>query len=229
MSLPRIEFNKIYNDAKSIIFTENDSYIETYPEFIKYFEMIDVGEINEHNLIIGSHFVYGWMPTIIRLDLTEKDKAIFLLNAVKSGHILKENELNILKNVINNSLVGLSKLLHFINPIDYAIWDSRIFKYITKKKSTYGINNPKLYLDYLSEIKRLSEHEYYYKLESLISRNFEYEIHPSRVLEVTMFETERNKSIKNNNKYMVEIDPDKLDSEETENHLKQIDNNGIND
>lgn len=166
MKLPQIEFKKLHKDAKNIIFTENDSYIETYPEFIKYFEKIEAGKINEHNLIVASHFVYGWMPTIIRLDLKEKDKAIFLLNAVKSGHILKENELKILKNVVNNSLVGLSKLLHFINPIDYAIWDSRIFKYITNKKSLYGIDNPKLYLNYLSEIKRLSEHENFIEVSS---------------------------------------------------------------
>jgi hypothetical protein len=164
------------------------------------------------------------MPTIIRLDLKEKDKALFLLNAVKSGHILDENELKILKNVVNNSLVGLSKLLHFINPRDYAIWDSRIFKYITNKKSLYGINNTKLYLDYLSEIKRLSEHEDFYKIQSLISKNFEYEIHATRVLEITMFEMARNKSNKGKNKYLVEIDPDKLESEETKNHLEQIDN-----
>ncbi|HRL70351.1 MAG TPA: hypothetical protein PLT79_01470, partial [Flavobacterium sp.] len=42
--------------------------------------------------------------------------------------------LEIVKKCINNSLVRISKLLHFINPSIYAIWVSRIFRYITRKK-----------------------------------------------------------------------------------------------
>lgn len=111
--MKNLNFETILKDAEKFILTENDSYIQTYTEFIKYFDKINAGDINEHNLVIASHFVYGWMPTIIHLNLEQKDKVLFLLNAVKSGHILTENEIGILKKSINNSLVGLSKLLHF--------------------------------------------------------------------------------------------------------------------
>ena len=191
--MKNLNIETILKDAEKFTLAENDSYIQTYPEFLKYFEKINAGEINEHNLIIASHFVYGWMPTIIHLDLEFKDKVLFLLNAVKSGYILDVNELEILKKTINNSLVGLSKLLHFINPRDYAIWDSRIFRYLTEKKSSSGIDRPLLYLDYLSGIKNISENKDYGKLHELISRNFDYEIYPTRVIEITMFETDRNK------------------------------------
>lgn len=190
--LKNLNFETILRDAEKFTLTENDSYIETYPEFLKYFEKINAGEINEHNLIIASHFVYGWMPTIIHLNLEQKDKVLFLLNAVKNGQILDVTELEILKTTINNSLVGLSKLLHFINPKEYAIWDSRIFRYLTEKKSSYGIDRPQLYLDYLEGIKEISKHNDYGKLHELISRNFEYEIHPTRAIEITMFESDRN-------------------------------------
>tara|TARA_R110002096_G_scaffold394203_1_gene589480 strand:- start:1366 stop:1971 length:606 start_codon:yes stop_codon:yes gene_type:complete len=195
--LKNLNFETILKDAEKFTLTENDSYIQTYPEFLNYFRNIDAGDINEHNLIIASHFVYGWMPTIIHLNLEQKGKVLFLLNAVKSGHILDTTELEILKFSINNSLVGLSKLLHFINPKDYAIWDSRIFRYLTEKKSSYGIDKPKLYLDYLSGIKNIAENEKYEKLHLLISRNFDYEIYPTRVIEITMFETDRNRINKN--------------------------------
>lgn len=92
-------------------------------------------------------------------------------------------------------MVGLSKLLHFINPIEYAIWDSRIFRYLTEKKSSYGIDKPELYLDYLSGIKKIAKNKEYGKLHHLISRNFDYEINPTRVIEITMFETDRNRQI----------------------------------
>jgi hypothetical protein len=194
--LKNLNFETIFKDAEKFKRTENDSYIQTYTEFIKYFDKINAGEINEHNLVIASHFVYGWMPTIIHLNLEQKDKVLFLLNAVKSGHILTVNELEILKKSINNSLVGLSKLLHFINPRDYAIWDSRIFRYLTEKKSSYGIDRPQLYLDYLNGIKNIAENKDYGKLHDLISRNFEYDIYPTRTIEITMFETDRNRQIR---------------------------------
>ncbi|MCG1036874.1 hypothetical protein [Polaribacter sargassicola] len=191
--MKNLNFETIFKDAEKFIRTENDSYIQTYTEFIKYFDKINTGEINEHNLVIASHFVYGWMPTIIHLDLEQKDKVLFLLNAVKSGHILTVKELEILKKSINNSLVGVSKLLHFINPRDYAIWDSRIYRYLTEKKSSYGIDKPQLYLDFLNGIKNIAENKDYRKLHDLISRNFDYDIYPTRVIEITMFETDRNR------------------------------------
>lgn len=189
--LKNLNFETILKDAEKFILTENDSYIQTYPEFLKYFENID--HIEEHHLIIASHFVYGWMPTIIQLNLEQKDKVLFLLNAAKNGHILDKSELEILKQSINNSLVGLSKLLHFINPRDYAIWDSRIFRYMTEKKSNYGIDKPESYLEYLNGLKSISKHKDYGKLHDIIARNFNYEIHPNRAIEITMFETDRSR------------------------------------
>ncbi len=189
--MKNINFESLLNDAKNIIFTENDSYIKTYPEFIRYFENIAPGDINEHNLVIASHFIYGWMPTILHLDLSQKGEVIFYLNAVKSGVVLSISELKILKNAINNSLVGLSKLLHFINPRDYAIWDSHILRYLTKKKGIYGIDKPELYLEYLTTIKNLSRHENYRELYNFIYSYLQYEVNPTRVIELTMFEIGR--------------------------------------
>lgn len=192
-NLKNLNFETIFKDAEKFILTENDSYIHTYPEFLNYFEVIKAGEINEHNLVIASHFVYGWMPTIIHLNLDEKEKVLSLLNAVKGRYILTISELEILKKAINNSLVGLSKLLHFINPRDYAIWDSRVFRYLTEKKSSYGIDKPKLYLDYLNGIKNIAENKDYGQLHDLISRNFDYEIYPTRAIEITLFEADRKR------------------------------------
>jgi hypothetical protein len=32
----------------------------------------------------ASHFVYGWMPTILNLDLSKKEQVLGLLNKVKN-------------------------------------------------------------------------------------------------------------------------------------------------
>ena len=191
MKLKNLNYETLKRDAENFIFTENDSYFETYPEFLEYFKNIE--EIKKHHLIISSHFVYGWMPTIIHIDTRNIDKVLFLLNAAKYGHVLTVEEFKICKNCVNNSLVGLSKLLHFINPREYAIWDSRIFRYLTENKSTYGIDNPIIYLDYLQGINNISEHKDYRKLHTLIERYFNYQIEPMRAIEIIMFETDRKR------------------------------------
>ena len=198
MKLKNLKFENIKKDAESFTITENDSYIETYPEFLKYFKNIEM--IEKHHLIISSHFTYGWMPTIIYLDTEQIDKVLFLLSAVKAGHLLDKNEINIVKNCINNSLVGTSKLLHFIKPENYPIWDSRIFRYLTEKKSDYGIGNPEYYLEYMNGVKLISENMNYETIHNLISRYFDYPLYPTRVIEIIMFETDRKNQYKLKNK-----------------------------
>ena len=124
--MKNLSFENLKKDVETFILTENDSYVDSYSEFINYFKNIDW--IEKHNLVIASHFVYGWMPTIIQLDTKNVDEVLSALNAVKAGHSVTESQLEIIKKCINNSMVGTSKLLHFINPNLYAIWDSRIFR-----------------------------------------------------------------------------------------------------
>lgn len=195
MNLTNLTFEKLKWHAEHFSVLANDSYIEAYPEFLKYFDSLD--KIEKHHLIIASHFVYGWMPTIIHLDIKEIDRVLPLLNAAKSGHILELEELEILKRCINNSMVGLSKLLHFINPTHYAIWDSRIFTYITEKKSQYGIAKAKNYLAYLKKLTKIENHEDYLKLHQLVQKHFKYPISPKRAIEILMFESDRNKKMRN--------------------------------
>jgi len=166
---------------------DNNSYIDSYTEFIKYFQQIN--KIEKHHLIISSHFVYGWMPTIISLNQDNLHEVLRLLNQVKQGHLLTANELALLKNCINNSMVGLSKLLHFIRPDIYAIWDSRIFKFLTGKKSTYGINKPTAYLKYLQDLKNITDQKEFDKFFQEIQKSFQYPISKFRAIEIVMFQS----------------------------------------
>jgi len=208
MDFKKLTFERLLDNAEQFWIFANDSYVETYPEFLKYFESLNL--IEKHHLIISSHFVYGWMPTIIYIDTKEIDKVLFLLNAVKSGHDLKLNELETLKFCINNSMVGLSKLLHFINPRDYAIWDSRILRYITGKKSQYGIDKPENYLAYLVKMKEIINNKGYSNLHHLIERHFDYSITPMRAVEILMFETDKKGA---NGKVNKSILADRMESE----------------
>jgi len=190
--LKNLSFEKLKKQAENFKVEKNDSessYIKTYPEFINYFK--DLKEITEHNLIISSHFVYGWMPTIINLRLENKDRVLQLLNQVKKGHLLIESELEEIKKAINNSMVGLSKLLHFINPEIYAIWDSRIYRYLTENKTAYGIGKINLYLEYIEGLKKIASSDGFNEFYNKISNVVGYKISSNRAIELVMFEADK--------------------------------------
>ncbi len=76
------------------------------------------------------HMVYGWMPTMLRtIEPHTPDQRIQLLThlqKVKTGGLLTKDELADVKRFANRSVVGASKLLHVLNPLNYVIWDSRV-------------------------------------------------------------------------------------------------------
>ena len=184
-----LNINKLNIEIESFEFTGENSYLDSYKEFITYFRNIE--KITIHQLYISSHFVYGWMPTIIRLRIADEKRTIKLLNKVRSNQILSIEELEFLKICINNSMVGLSKLLHFINPIQYPIWDSRVFRYLTKKKSQYGISKASNYLEYVSLIEKISQAEMYQNIHDKIESKIKYEVTPARAIELVMFEADK--------------------------------------
>lgn len=188
-AIENLTLERLFEDAMYLNLDKSNSYIQSYPVFLNFFKGIE--NIEKEHLVISAHFVYGWMPTIIHLELEDLKKILEILNKVKCGEYVDKNEIEILKTSINNSMVGLSKLLHFINPEDYAIWDSRIFRYITKKKSTYGIDRPDYYLAYLDKLRSISSLESYQELHSLISNHFDYPLTPMRAIEVMMFESDK--------------------------------------
>lgn len=195
MNFKNLTIENLKRDAKNITFNKNDSYIIAYPEFIKYFETNS--PIEKHHLIIGGHFVYGWMPTILKLKLDNIDKVLELLNEVKNGKVLNKDELETLKTCINNSMVGLSKLLHFINPENYAIWDRRILKYCTGKSSQYGIDKPINYIAYIDKLHEIRTEQNFKDLHQSIQKHFiplGYEVTAMRAIEIVMFQTSKRKS-----------------------------------
>ena len=166
---------------------EENSYVNSYQEFIEYFR--NVLKIEKHHLVISSHFVYGWMPTILKLKLTHLDKVLQLLNKVQTDEILKPKELEILRSSINNSLVGTSKLLHFINPEIYPIWDSKIFKYWSGNKTTYGIQKPENYLEFTKEIGKTVQHPDFHEIHKRIENLLKYSVSSVRALELLIFQS----------------------------------------
>lgn len=181
-----VDIKRLLKDENTIdIFKDRSDFI-SYPEFLKYFR--DIKKITKHNVVIGINFTYGWMPTIFDFRSSDIDLVIDILNRAKQGQIPNENELDILKKCFNNSLVGTSKILHFINPDVFAIWDSRVFRYLTNKEPHQNrIDNYKSYLDYLEFCKYLTDKPEYITIHNYIINKVGYGMTKLRTVELIMY------------------------------------------
>ena len=150
---------------------DDTKYFNSYFEFLKYFD--DINIIDYHSLVISSYFTYGWMPTILKnFDMNnDVNKAIDVFNKVKNDIDINDKELYILIKCINNSIVGTSKLLHFINPNNYPIYDSRIKNYFKNNDLLKSIWKP----TYQNKDKDVTQYQTYRKICLEILNNDRYD------------------------------------------------------
>ena len=170
------------------------SYYISYSEFLEHFKHIS--EFKKHDVIIGIHLIYGWMPTICHLKSKAFDEAAEILSKVKKDNqlLLVEGELNILKDLFNNSIVGTSKLLHFISPETYSIWDSKVCHYLGLPAN--AVNNSSVYLGYIEACRHIigecqDEINHVKKVMKEFDPYINYEISDMRAIELVMFTSEK--------------------------------------
>lgn len=185
--MKRISIEQIARAERAVKLQSGDSFLISYPEFIAYFASLET--ITVHSLIIGAHFVYGWMPTILELKNPGEKLAVAvdILNEVKLGKLVGENELERLRDLINNSLVGTSKLLHFISPNVYAIWDSHTYKFINGRVSYNRMTSPENYLAYLANCREIIQDERFKEIHNSMNAKVGYRVTPYRAVELIMY------------------------------------------
>ena len=190
----KVSFKQLSKSASKIDRQKEQSYLLSYREFISYFSGLET--IERNNFIIATHFVYGWMPTILHLGSISEEitlEALYphlleALNKVKNDIEISDTDLNLLIRVVNNSLVGVSKLLHFVNPKSYAIWDSRVYKYIYgKRPHNYQICDTEKYKCYLDNCLEISNHVKFLDFHNDINEKIGYEVSAFRAIEWVMY------------------------------------------
>ncbi len=132
---------------------DGDPYCLAYQSIMTFFD--NVKEFDWDNAVIGLHIVYGWMPTIPKLEksfglgIEQRSAVIAVLNCVRAGNKVDHEAIKIVKAFTNNSVVGASKLLHFINPKTCPIWDSRVATvFHGKRLYAQALNKPETWLQY---------------------------------------------------------------------------------
>jgi hypothetical protein len=180
----------VFELEKTSSVNQKDSYIISYPYLIAFFE--EKEEIKAADLVCGAHMVYGWMPTILELYTGKGnlnlDQAAALLTGVKRGSVIADSDLKELSKLINNSLVGASKLLHFVSPSNFPIWDSKVFMFVfNTRPHTYRVNNIENYRKYIDTLSSLREDPRFESLHSSMNQKIGYQVSPYRALELVMY------------------------------------------
>lgn len=162
------------------------TYLKSYPEFIKYFK--NVAKIEYHHLIIGANFTYGWMPTILVFKNNHSERIINKLNQLRNEkYTIVENDVQEIREFLNNSVSGTTKLIHFIQPNKYPILDRNIYDLLGNSSSP----NAKNYIDFVGNcqkiIKEPSFRGIHKRISGLIHKHFKYDITTCRSLELLIF------------------------------------------
>lgn len=167
----------------------DDSYVMSYQHLLSYFakDSFDAADV-----VRGAHMAYGWMPTILELypgaPNLGLDQAADLLTQARRSGTLSNKELTALACLVNNSLVGVSKLLHFAAPTHFAIWDSRVYAFVFEEKPhNYRLNQVEKYRHYLNRLAELQSHPRFDSFHRSVNAKVGYEVTKLRALELVMF------------------------------------------
>ena len=107
---------------------ENHDEVEWYQYSYKIYVSHNLDSIDDFWKVVA--FAYSWMPTIPTIYYKKikgkEDRLFSELRKLKQGKGDIPWLFNTLTPIINNSVVGTSKVLHFIAPDSVPIYDSRV-------------------------------------------------------------------------------------------------------
>ena len=132
------------------------SYLRTYPILLRL--AATEREHSEGHFLQLACAVYGWMPRVVRIDSDRLPDAVAAFENAKRmrGFTGDESVIRAISECLY-SVVGASKLLHFVKPDVFPIWDSKVQRNWHRwvEPSQNFMSKPKNYITYASEVHQL--------------------------------------------------------------------------
>ena len=159
-------------------------YIKSYPYLLKATKLLHQ-ELGADSIIAISHIAYGWMPTILTYHFSKHDGNILdEAQSVKSFEEARTMIGKIASSPVNDSWIGLSKVLHFTNPEFFPIWD-------TKVAGLFGASNQmkkrQNYIDYISFVESQLERKIVLDVQKEFEAQAGYKVSKARACEFILF------------------------------------------
>lgn len=134
-------------------------YIRSYPLLLKSTKTL-YEELGDAAVPAIAHLAYGWMPTIPKnLNFCKKSsKRVLEALDICSTENSVQYILDWTTPPINNSWVGSSKVLHFINPEAFPIWDSKVAGHFNVNGSSVT-KSAECYAQYIHFCKEMADIE----------------------------------------------------------------------
>jgi hypothetical protein len=162
----------------------SEQYLRTYPQLLRSTALL-AKEMGEDALPAIAHMAYGWMPTILKKFSDSKTDIVGPATGCSSFEEASGLIRSLDDSPINNSWVGLSKVLHFINPNFFPIWDSRVAKHFSLKISQ--VNKKNHFIEYLSFIEKNRKSDAVKRVREAFAKKAGYEVTEVRACEFILF------------------------------------------
>jgi len=167
-----------------------DPYLKSYPKLLNAAKSLL--NLKEDSILPISHLAYAWMPTILTYNKENIDIEVFEKTVCSAASVKNQYDaielLDVLPETspINNSWIGLSKVLHFINPDLFPIWDSRVAACFNKFNQQ-AYNKKNIYIDYCNFIFQYLNTRKVQRVKSVYEKKASYSISSIRALEFLLF------------------------------------------
>ncbi len=190
------ELNKVDIDFFKKIAKNLKKRQDDEQQLTSYEDMLNFAQRNLINLdkiaLVGlAHMAYGWMPTMIKHTVLASDFSGWKLK-IKNGSLEKSFLKEIMK-LTNESIVGASKLLHFLNPNDYPIYDSKVYSSIVNHDCKVNLSKDvENYVKYAEKLRNLVKNTNQNDILDIQKKLFDKKYIPQkctpiRVLEVCLY------------------------------------------
>jgi hypothetical protein len=185
IKLPRVTFAEA--EIESFIH-ESREYLPQYKSLIK----LGASVKNADDATALALAVYGWMPTILR-SLKISEKQLVLAHQANDVASAVATIRTFDAPPVNNSWVGSSKFLHFLNPETFPIWDSHIARAFgwMRRDQYESSTRYTSYIEAMDGLRPLAA-ESVSQATARIRIEFGYEVSSLRALEFLIFSDSRN-------------------------------------
>ena len=169
----------------------DERYFRQYPVLMQLGNDARTSE-DDNKLFALELAIYAWMPQ----TMSSRPSSALTpceLSAVRTSSIAFPEFASMFRTRASprengHSWVGLSKVLHFLRPDCFAVWDSHVARSFGLNHS-YQINSGPADLNYMQAIMELEKHvgPQISEIQTHVQRLAGYEIGPLRALELSLF------------------------------------------